>query len=85
MFPQKRRNLPYNSRLVPVLIIKDQREVTKDKDKVQDVMITEEDSSRVVHVTKKAKILSWSKGIVLVATVASGLIKIDSLLELDRT
>lgn len=66
----------YNSQAVPILSIKGLPEVAKGKHKARKVLITEENASIVVLVTRKTKIRSRSEGVFLVESEARGLVQI---------
>lgn len=70
---------------VPFLAINDLPEEPKDKDKIQDFMVTELDIPGIVHVSRQTKVPKESEGTFLVATDSKELIQTGPLLEGDST
>lgn len=87
IFPSERKIVPYISKPVPIIAIKDLSSEHEDKDdSAQGMLLTkEEHAPRLVSVVRQKKIPPRSEGVALVATNTKGLVQVGPLLEWEST
>lgn len=83
IFPPERMIVPYNAKPLRILAIKDAQVERKseEENKVQNVMVIEDDAKRLVRVARKMLIPPRSEGAILVVTGSKELVPIGPLLD----